>query len=97
MIEDYFVEGLAVVAGVRGEAERSARLFGVAEGLLQAVEASVYAYYGPNRSLYERTKADACMRQGNEVFDAAWTEGCRMTFDEAVVYALEGDEAPSSG
>jgi hypothetical protein len=87
------LEGLAVVAGVRGEAERSARLFGAAEGLLQAVEAPVYDYYKPNRSLYERTKAVVRSRLGESAFEEAWEQGRAMTFEQAVEYALKGNEA----
>jgi predicted ATPase/transcriptional regulator with XRE-family HTH domain len=89
----YFVEGLAVVAGVQGEALRSARLFGVAEGLLRAVEAPVYDYYEPNRSFYERIKANVRSRLGEATFERAVVEGRAMDFDQAVEYALEDDEA----
>jgi tetratricopeptide (TPR) repeat protein len=85
----YFLEGLAVVAGVREEAERSARLFGAAEGLLQAVEAPVYDYYEPNRSLYERTAVTVRSQLGEEGFEEAWAEGQAMTFEQAVAYVLE--------
>ena len=44
----YCLEGLAVVAGVRGEAMRSARLIGAAEGLHEAVGVPVYIYYEPD-------------------------------------------------
>jgi predicted ATPase/DNA-binding XRE family transcriptional regulator len=88
----YFVEGLAVVAGVQGEAERSARLFGAAEGLLRAVEAPVYDYYEPIRSFYERTEATVRSRLGEEAFERAAVEGQAMDFDQAVEYALDGDE-----
>jgi tetratricopeptide (TPR) repeat protein len=91
----YFLEGLAVVAGVQGEVERSARLFGAAEGLLQAVEAPVYDYYEPNRSLYERTAAAVRSRMGEADFEEVRAEGRAMTFEQAVAYALEDDEASS--
>ena len=90
----YFLEGLAVVAGVRGEMERSARLFGAADGLLRAVEAPVYDYYEPNRSLYDRTTSAVRSRLGEAAFEEARTEGRTMTFEQAVAYALdEGSEA----
>jgi tetratricopeptide (TPR) repeat protein len=66
----YFLEGLAVVAGVRGKAKRSVCLLGAAEGLLEAVEAPVYDYFEPNRSLYERTKAAMRSQLGEEAFEA---------------------------
>jgi predicted ATPase/DNA-binding XRE family transcriptional regulator len=89
----YYLEGLAVVAGVRGETERSACLFGAAVGMLEAVEAPVYDYFEPNRSLYERTKARVRSRLGESAFEEAWKQGQMMTFEKAVKYALKGDEA----
>ncbi|MDQ3926428.1 MAG: helix-turn-helix domain-containing protein [Actinomycetota bacterium] len=93
----YFLEGLAVVAGVRGEAERSARLFGAAKGLLQAVEAPVYDYYEPNRSLYERTAAAVRSQLGESAFKEAWAGGQATTFEQAVAYALEEGNGMARG
>jgi predicted ATPase/DNA-binding XRE family transcriptional regulator len=90
----YFLEGLAVVAGVRGEAKRSVCLFGAAEGLLEAVEAPVYDYFEPNRSLYERTKTAMRTQLGESAFEKTWDRGQAMTFEHAVAYALE-DAEPS--
>jgi predicted ATPase/DNA-binding XRE family transcriptional regulator len=90
----YFLEGLAVVAGVRGQTDRSARLFGAAEGLLGSVEAPVYDYYEPNRSLYERTRSKVRSRSGGAAFEEALIAGREMDFDQAVEYALQRDEAP---
>jgi hypothetical protein len=91
----YFLEGLAVVAGVREEAEHSTRLLGAAERLLEEAGASVYNYYKPDRSLYERTMADVRSRLGEEGFEEARAEGRAMTFEQAVNYALESDAASS--
>jgi len=57
--------------------------------LLQAVEAPVYDYYEPNRSLYERTAAAVRSQLGESAFEEAWAEGQAMTFEQAVAYALE--------
>jgi predicted ATPase/transcriptional regulator with XRE-family HTH domain len=89
----YFLEGLAVVAGVQGEVERSARLFGAAEELLQAVEAPVYDYYEPNRSLYQHIKAAVRSQLGEEDFEEAQAEGRAMGLERAVEYALDREEA----
>ena len=89
----HFLEGLAVVAGKREEAEHSARLSGAAEGLLEAVGATVYNYYQPDRSLYERTVSATRSRLGDVAFEAARAEGKSMTFEQAVEYALRDDEA----
>jgi hypothetical protein len=87
------LEGLAVVAGMRGEAEHSARLLGAAGRLLEEAGASVYNYYKPDRSLYERTTANVRSRLGERAFGEAWAEGRAMTPERAVEYALENDEA----
>ncbi len=89
----HFLEGLAAVGGMRGDAERSARLFGAAEALLEAVGAAVYNYYQPDRSLYERTVSATRSRLGEAAFEEARAEGRKMDFEQAVAYALEASEA----
>ncbi len=76
----YFLEGLAMVAGAQGQVQRSARLLGAAEGLLEAVGAPVYNYYKADPSVYERTTANVRSRLGEEAFEEAWVEGRAMTF-----------------
>jgi predicted ATPase/DNA-binding XRE family transcriptional regulator/predicted negative regulator of RcsB-dependent stress response len=88
----YFLEGLAVVAGAQELAERSTRLFGAAEGLMEAVGAPVYNYVKVDPSLYQCAKASARSQLGEEVFEAVCAEGRAMTFELAVEYALEDDE-----
>ena len=90
----YFLEGLAVVAGKREEAERSARLSGAAEGLLEAVGATVYNYYRPDRTLYEHNVSATRSRLGDAAFEAARDEGREMIFEQAVTYALRDGKAP---
>ena len=90
----YFLEGLAVVAGMRGEAEHSAQLLGTAERLLEEAGASVYNYYKPDRSLYERTTANVRSRLGEEGFEEAQERGREMTFEQAVAYALSEANTP---
>jgi tetratricopeptide (TPR) repeat protein len=92
----YFLEGLAVVASVQGSAERSTHLFGAAERLLEAVGAPVYNYYKPDPSLYERTISATRSRLGVADFEEALAKGRAMTFDQAVAYALEDDEASTT-
>ena len=84
----YFLEGLAVVAGMEGYAEHSARLLGAAERLLEEAGASVYNYYKPDRSLYDRTAANVRSRLGEEGFKEAWAKGRTVTLEQAVEYAL---------
>jgi non-specific serine/threonine protein kinase len=92
----YCLEGLAVVANARGEAERSGRLIGAAEGLHEAVGVPVYLYYEPHRSMYERTVAAVRSWLGGEAFAEARERGREMTFEQAVGYALEREEASTA-
>ena len=92
----YFSEGLAVATGKWGEAQRSARLFGVAEGLLEEVGATVYNYYLPDRTLYDHTRAAVRSALGEESFEEARNKGREMAFDEMVAYALGGDAPPAA-
>jgi tetratricopeptide (TPR) repeat protein len=92
----YILEGLAVVAGMQGEAEHSARLLGAAERLLEEDGASVYNYYKPDRSLYERTMSFTRSRLGEADFEEARTEGRAMDFEQAAAYALEDNEASTT-
>jgi hypothetical protein len=78
-----------MVAGTRCQLERCARLFGVTEGLLKAVGSPVYDYYEPDPRLYERTLSTARSRLGQAAFEEAWDRGRAMSFEQAVVYALE--------
>jgi hypothetical protein len=77
----------------REKVEHSVRLLGAAERLLEEAGASVYNYYKPGRSLYERTTANVRSRLGEEAFEEARAQGRAMTFEQAVAYALEDDEA----
>jgi tetratricopeptide (TPR) repeat protein len=90
----YFLEGLAVVAGKQGEAGHSARLLGAAERLLEEAGASVYNYYKPDRSLYQRTTDHVRSRLGEEGFEEARAEGRAMTFEQAAAYALSEADTP---
>ena len=85
----YCLEGLAAAAEALGEVERSARLIGAAEGLLQTVdEAPFYKDYKPNLSLRDRTVTASLARLGKVGFEECRAEGRAMTFEQAVEYAL---------
>ena len=65
---------------------RAARLWGAAQALREQIGASL----PPSaREEYDRDMAAACAVLGDEAFSAAWTEGRRMTKEQAVSYALE--------
>ena len=64
--------------------------------MLEEAGTSVYNYYKPDRSLYERITSNVRSQLGEEGFEEAWAEGRTMTFEQAVEYALERDTASSS-
>jgi tetratricopeptide (TPR) repeat protein len=82
------IEGLACASGVGGEAERAARLFGAAEALR---EAAGYKLGTRARSLREPYLTDARSRVGEADWTRVWEEGCSMTFEAAIAYALQED------
>ena len=87
----YCMQGLAAVAAARGEARRAARLLGVAEALLEAAGLVLHAY--ARSELHERAASSARERLDELAWTAARNEGRVMSFEEAVAYALGGEEA----
>jgi tetratricopeptide (TPR) repeat protein len=75
--------GLAAIAACRGELERAARLRGAAEGLARVMNDA-----GGVR-LEQEFFSPARERMGERRWDAAFTEGARLDFDEAVSLALD--------
>jgi predicted ATPase/class 3 adenylate cyclase/Tfp pilus assembly protein PilF len=83
------LEGLACLAGAHGEAKRAARLWGAAQALHEAK--------GVPRDPDFLAEADARISVvrsgvGEEAWEEAWREGRAMPLDEAVSYALAGEE-----
>jgi non-specific serine/threonine protein kinase len=84
------LEGLACLAGAKGEAERAARLWGAVQTLHETK--------GIPRDTDFLAEADARISavrssMGEEAWEEAWRKGRVMTLDEAVSYALEEQEA----
>ena len=84
----HFMEALATVAALQGEAKRSALLLGAADGALRGVGAPVYNFYVTDPSLRERTVAEARSALGEAAFEEISALGETMTFDDAVRHAL---------
>jgi predicted ATPase/class 3 adenylate cyclase/Tfp pilus assembly protein PilF len=80
------LQGLACVAGKRGEIERSARLFGVADSLFRARNISHLPAVRALREPYLK----AALAPSNR---AAWWAGSKLTFEEAVDYALSENQS----
>ena len=79
------LEGLAGVLAAQGELPRSARLWGAAEALRQAIGAPIPPVY---RRAYERSVTAARARSGEKAFAAAWAQGRTMTLEH--VLAAQG-------
>jgi hypothetical protein len=86
------LEGLACSASARGEAERVSRLFGAAEALREAVG---YQQEPRESALRESYLAAARPRLTEARWDAAWAEGRRLGFEEAIAYALDNEKLTS--
>jgi hypothetical protein len=80
------LQGLACVAGKRGEMERSARLFAAADALFRARNISHLPAEWALREPYLKAALAASNR-------AAWEEGSKLTFEEAIEYALSGNQS----
>jgi predicted ATPase/transcriptional regulator with XRE-family HTH domain len=87
----YCMQGLAAVAGARGEPRRVARLLGAAEALLEAAGLVLYAQI--NNELHQRAASAARELLGEGAWTAAYDEGRALSFEEAVAYALDEEEA----
>lgn len=87
------LEGLAGVAAARGDADRTARLWGAAEALRAEIAVRVFdsdlPLHEPHRA-YARSRLDAA------AFEDAFEAGRAMPQEEAIAYAL-GDEDRAAG
>jgi hypothetical protein len=84
----FSLEGVASLYVVVGEPEHAAKLIGWADGTREKI--------GDTRPVMEQTDVNktiaTCLAMISEVaFSKAYAEGKKMTFDEAVAYALEGN------
>jgi DNA-binding CsgD family transcriptional regulator len=84
------LEGLACLAVTYGEAKRAATLFGAAEALR---ETAGYHQAQRERALREPYLASARASIEQTAWEEAWEEGCKMTFERTVKYALSEEES----
>jgi hypothetical protein len=89
----YYLEGLATLAA-EGEPERAARLWGAAEAILEQIEVIAYPH-AADRSSYDHQLAAARASLDEQTWEEAWAEGQATTTEEAVAYALEGQNPES--
>jgi predicted ATPase/class 3 adenylate cyclase len=84
--------GFACLAGAQGDAVRAAQLCGAAEALH---EATGYPKDPVSHAEMEPYLASGRSQIHEAVWEEAWRKGRAMTLEEAVSYALEGEEEAS--
>jgi predicted ATPase/class 3 adenylate cyclase len=80
------VYGLAAVAAIDGDAERSARLWGAADAIKQSTGSPLST---DEQSIIERYLESARSAAAGDVHRTARAAGRSMTLDEGIAYALE--------
>jgi predicted ATPase/DNA-binding CsgD family transcriptional regulator len=85
--------GLACVAEARGKTRRAAKLFGAAEMLR---EMTSFQQEAGDRALQEPYLSAARSRLAEASWEAAWSEGRKMSFEDAIEYALSAKEHPAA-
>jgi non-specific serine/threonine protein kinase len=87
--EKYITMLLAVMAGpaaAHGHPQAAARLLGASEALLETMGIVIHAGERPE---VDRRVAAVRGQLDEATFEAAWTEGRAMSFEQAISYALE--------
>jgi hypothetical protein len=79
------IEGLARATAGQGRAERTTRLFGIAEALRELVGTRLLP---TERAGYEHDLAAVRAELGEEAFGEVWADGRAMSVEQAVAYAL---------
>ncbi|MCV7378651.1 LuxR family transcriptional regulator [Mycobacterium alsense] len=91
-------DALECLAGLVGDPEHAARLFGAAEGMRQRHGEVRFKVFQEDYDASVAAVRDALGGQGS--FDVAWSEGSALTTGEAIAYARRGRGArgrPASG
>jgi predicted ATPase/DNA-binding XRE family transcriptional regulator len=88
----YGLEGMAGALAMLGEGHRAARLFGAVDALRERTGSAITL--SPWRELRERHLEALRTRLGAEELAAERAEGQAMTPEQAVAYAIGGDEGP---
>jgi predicted ATPase/DNA-binding SARP family transcriptional activator/DNA-binding CsgD family transcriptional regulator len=88
----YCLEGFAGLAGARAQGARAARLWGAAEALRETISDPLPP---ADRPEYDRSMAATRVRLDEASWEAAFAEGKLMPLEEAVEYALLGEEEPT--
>ena len=85
------LECLARVAVATDSPERGARMWGAAERMREEIGHPMLLNHRPS---YNRAVVAARAALGDDAFDRAWNDGRAMPLEDAVKYALSGDDTP---
>ena len=85
------LETFAELALTKQAPERAARIWGATEHLREEIEAPISF---DEQADYQRAVAAARVALGDDAFDDAWYEGRAMPLEDAVKYALSGEDTP---
>jgi non-specific serine/threonine protein kinase len=91
----FHLMGLAAVGALRGQARRTAKLYGAGE-VLQETGGFSFAALASSEYDYEGYLDLVRARLEDEEFEAAWAEGRRMSIEDAVEYALSTEDATAA-
>jgi non-specific serine/threonine protein kinase len=86
---------LAWVAIADGESERGGRLMGAAEAIMRDAAVGTVVASGPTATYHKGYQARAREALGPDAFAAEYEAGQRMSFDDAVAYAVGAPSAPA--
>jgi hypothetical protein len=81
------LESFAFIAREQNMPARTARLLGAAEAVREGIGISVMGIHRLDDE-YDKTIAWLNTELDEAARDACWSEGCSMTVDQAVAYAL---------
>lgn len=87
------LEGLAYICAAEGETERAAKLFGATQALRDTVGLQHMPEEDPLRAPY---LAMARLQAGETAWEEALAQGRALGLEQAVSYALEGEEGASA-
>ena len=85
----YCLEGFASLVGAKARGESAARLWGAAEALREEIGSPLQPSDRPD---YDRSVAAARTHLDGAAWEAAWKQGRAMSLEEAMDYALLGEE-----
>ena len=80
------LEPIAFIAKEQRFPEKTARLLGASESLRKEIDV---IRSQPRQTDYDKYLAETRNQLGEAIFEAAWVEGCAMSYEQAIAYAVD--------